>query len=273
MKKFLFHKFSEKNHYSMRKLQSHAFYEIYFLTKGDRTIFINNEIFKIQSDTIVCIPPFRMHKTEGGPFERTNMFVSSDYFSEEEHKLLLSVSDYGPIKLTEQESKRVREFYSQISRYDAESENVDSSIVHALIISLFVYLKTIVTKQMRPSNTFQHAQLPQELIRAIKYIDENVDKDLSASTLAEMLFLSTGYFCKLFKKHLQVPLSDYVLNLRISKAKKLLSDTALDMETISEQTGFSSANYFSLIFKKKTGVSPLNFRKEQTSELHKGLKR
>lgn len=271
MKKFLLHKFAEPKNYSMRKLQSHSFYEIYFLTKGERTIFINNEVFKIQNDTIVCIPPFRMHKTEGGPFERTNMFIASDYFSQAEKELVLSVSDYGPIKLSEPESARVKELYTYILEYD-QGQN-DSTIVHSLVISLLVYLKSIVKKSLRKVTSFGKTQLPQELIKIINYIDQNVDKDLSAGKLAENLFLSTGYFCKLFKKHLQVSLTEYVLNLRIAKAKKLLSDTDLTIEKVSENTGFSSANYFSLIFKKKTGVSPLNFRKEQTSELYKGLKR
>ena len=54
---------------------------------------------------------------------------------------------------------------------------------------------------------------------------------------------------------------DYVSRLRLAKAKSLLRDENMSVEDVSIECGYSSANYFGLIFKKEVGVSPLNYKK------------
>ena len=58
---------------------------------------------------------------------------------------------------------------------------------------------------------------------------------------------------------------DFLLNVRLNKAKEMLLHTKKSVGDVSEACGFSSANYFGLIFKQKEGLSPANYRKhEQT---------
>ena len=99
------------------------------------------------------------------------------------------------------------------------------------------------------------------MVKALSYIKNNFKTDISASIIAKKLFFTTDYFCKKFKKHFSCSFSDYILNMRISEAKKHLQLTNSKMEDIAESIGFSSANYFSLIFKKKVGQSPQSYRK------------
>ena len=54
---------------------------------------------------------------------------------------------------------------------------------------------------------------------------------------------------------------EYVSRMRLSKAKLLLRDSNKSIEEIATECGFSSANYFGLIFKKEVGLSPLNYKK------------
>ena len=56
---------------------------------------------------------------------------------------------------------------------------------------------------------------------------------------------------------------EYVSRMRLSKAKSLLKDTNKSIEDIALDCGFSSANYFGLIFKKEVGLSPLNYKKSR----------
>ena len=65
--------------WSMYNLHSHPHYEIYFLLKGERSFFLSNSLYTLGEGTLVVIPPYVMHKTEGGPFERFNINVSTDY--------------------------------------------------------------------------------------------------------------------------------------------------------------------------------------------------
>ena len=58
-------------------------------------------------------------------------------------------------------------------------------------------------------------------------------------------------------------ISQYVFSLRIRAAKKLLKESTLPLSEIAKRTGFSDENYFGKIFKRKTGVTPTGYRKQQ----------
>ena len=51
----------------MSDLHSHNHYEIYFLVKGERSFFLSNKMYNLKGPVIIIIPPYVMHKTEGGP--------------------------------------------------------------------------------------------------------------------------------------------------------------------------------------------------------------
>jgi quercetin dioxygenase-like cupin family protein len=55
--------------WSMNDLHSHSHYEIYYLTKGSRTFFLSNSLYRLTAPILIIIPPHVMHKTEGGAFE------------------------------------------------------------------------------------------------------------------------------------------------------------------------------------------------------------
>jgi AraC-like DNA-binding protein len=76
--------------------------------------------------------------------------------------------------------------------------------------------------------------------------------------------LAIGYskFRKLFKRSTGKSPNQYHINLRLDKAKELLSTTNLNVTEVAYQLGFDSVFYFSRLFKKKNGVSPKSFREK-----------
>lgn len=93
-----------------------------------------------------------------------------------------------------------------------------------------------------------------------KYISENVDKDVSLNRLAKMVFLNPTYLSRLFKNATGGTITDYLLIVRIEKAKQLLTDSDKKVQEISAAVGIDSPVYFSRIFKKSTGYTPQEFR-------------
>lgn len=93
-----------------------------------------------------------------------------------------------------------------------------------------------------------------------KYIDNNLDKPLSVSDLANQAFLSIAYFSKQFKKNTGVGCNYYIMCKRMEKAKDLLNKTNLKVSNIANEVGYKDINYFSLAFKKYTGMSPMEYR-------------
>ncbi|WLR50135.1 AraC family transcriptional regulator [Bacillus tianshenii] len=100
----------------------------------------------------------------------------------------------------------------------------------------------------------------ENLQKCIEYISSNYHEDLSIKKVANKVHLSHTYFSRLFKKELGISFVEYVTNVRIKRAKWLLSHTNDTIEAIAAQVGFNTPNYFSSIFKKHVGVSPSEYR-------------
>ncbi|PFM79854.1 DNA-binding response regulator [Bacillus sp. AFS077874] len=100
------------------------------------------------------------------------------------------------------------------------------------------------------------------MILAREYIAHHFIEDLSLEQVANYLKLNPVYFSKLFKKQTGETFSDYLMNLRINKAKQLMEKRELNLKEICYQVGYNDPNYFSRVFKKCTNESPKEYRKK-----------
>lgn len=96
--------------------------------------------------------------------------------------------------------------------------------------------------------------------QVVTYTDEHFPENLTLDFIARTFSIHPAYFCKLFKRTMGTTYIDYLTHCRIRRAKELLKNTDLPNYLIAEQTGFQTPEYFSKIFKKKTGVSPKEYR-------------
>lgn len=101
--------------------------------------------------------------------------------------------------------------------------------------------------------------------KAKMYIEHKIKENISLDSISSFFHLNKVYFCTKFKQETGIGFMDYVQKTRINKAKILLSNRFLSVEEISQECGFSSAGYFSSVFKKMEGVSPTKFRKEHSN--------
>jgi two-component system response regulator YesN len=96
--------------------------------------------------------------------------------------------------------------------------------------------------------------------QAVDYVHAHFAGPLTLQQVADHVFLSKNYFCLLFKKHTNQNFIDYVIDLRIRKAKELLKTTDLRIYEVAESAGFNDVKYFSKLFKKMTTASPGEYR-------------
>ena len=81
------------------------------------------------------------------------------------------------------------------------------------------------------------------------------------TALAAKYNLSTGRLSTLIKETLSVTFSDYIVSLRMQKARELLRDDSKSIEQIAEMVGYNDYFYFTKVFKKYQGISPSKYRK------------
>ncbi|WP_339312839.1 helix-turn-helix domain-containing protein [Paenibacillus sp. FSL M7-0896] len=94
----------------------------------------------------------------------------------------------------------------------------------------------------------------------VKYIEQNYPSDLSLQEMAGKFQVSREYVSRRFKQEYGINFSDYIVSVRIEKAKLLMQNPGLKLAQISEMVGFHDVKYFSKVFKKHTGHSPKDYR-------------
>lgn len=97
--------------------------------------------------------------------------------------------------------------------------------------------------------------------KAIRYMNDNYNSDIDVENIAKVINIHPGYLHRIFKINTRETVMDYLRRLRISKAEVLLQYTDMPIIDIAENVGISSRQYFSYFFKKYTGVSPAQYRK------------
>ena len=106
---------------------------------------------------------------------------------------------------------------------------------------------------------------------ARSYMEEHyMDSSLSVEMLADIAGLSPAYFGKLFFTTVHVSCNDYLMELRLRKAAELLAETQDTVSTISQAVGINSTNYFYIVFKKKYGCTPVQYRRQIKEEQENG---
>lgn len=96
--------------------------------------------------------------------------------------------------------------------------------------------------------------------RAMAYIREHYSEDITLKKLSEEVYVNPMYLSRLFKEKAGISYIDYLTEIRIDNAKRLLNDLSLRIYDIAEMVGYESRKHFGKIFKDHTGMSPKEYR-------------
>ncbi|MCR5217145.1 response regulator [Treponema sp.] len=99
------------------------------------------------------------------------------------------------------------------------------------------------------------------IFKAKKYIEENyADQNTTLTTVAQEVAMSPNHFSTIFSQECKTTFIEYLTDVRIENAKKLMRETDMKGYDIAYECGFSDPHYFSYIFKKNTGLSPREYK-------------
>ena len=129
------------------------------------------------------------------------------------------------------------------------------NILHTL--SLCTGARTLATTSYAKVNIEDDSR---RILRVKKYISDNYMYELRLKSLADLANMSESAFCRFFKLHTGRRLSDYIIDIRLGYATRLLIDTTETIAEISFKCGYNNMSNFNRIFKRKKGCSPTEFR-------------
>lgn len=99
----------------------------------------------------------------------------------------------------------------------------------------------------------------------LDYIDKHMNERLSLQDIGDRFYINRNYICNLFKKNGDTTFSQYLTEVRLKRAKFLLTGTCLSLAEIADKVGFKDEFYFNKVFKKSESVSPGLYRKLKKS--------
>lgn len=109
--------------------------------------------------------------------------------------------------------------------------------------------------------SLSHTPVVSRLDRSIRYIHQNLKKEITLEELAAMEFLGVSRYRELFKETTGMSPGMYITELRITKAQGLLTQCDISISDVAARVGYSDRLYFQRIFKKYTGMTPGEYRK------------
>lgn len=101
------------------------------------------------------------------------------------------------------------------------------------------------------------------IYKAIDYIKSHYMQKLTLEDVARAVFLSPAYFSRVFREETGYPFSAYLNKTRIEESKRLLRNEHINLADIAGMVGYEDQSYFTKVFKKMTGMTPLKFRQSR----------
>lgn len=256
----------------------HSFFEICYVLKGtcSHTIFFENSSAPLQLNTgdILILPPNTRHSLcmnndssvvniliRKSTFESAflnNMisdtilyafFYDSLYFKEGQSYILCHTQD---------DSELVRHFFNiaeEYCNYDTYSRNIINQ-------ELSIFFSKILRNHSDSIDFSGSSSSRLDLIPSIlQYLETNYTIT-NIQDIANHFGFNSSYLSRIFKSSTGITLINALINVRISRAKNLLLVTETSVDQIAEMVGYNDTTYFIRIFKKETGKTPLQYRKD-----------
>jgi AraC-like DNA-binding protein len=98
--------------------------------------------------------------------------------------------------------------------------------------------------------------------RACRFLSEHFGERLSVPQAAQAVYVSPQYLCRLFRRELSTSVMDYLMEIRIDRAKRLLEQTPLPVLEVGKMVGLPDASHFGKVFRRLTGLSPAHYRRQ-----------
>lgn len=249
----------------------HDCYELYYLYSGERYYFIQDKTYHVTSGSFVLIHPNEIHRTGNlGNFGYDRMLI---HFNKELLEDYLAVeASVNPYKNLEEEVHLIslepqeQNFIETLLHIMEEEYNKnnqrENTYIKLTLLQLLLFLNNC--KPNRQDAALTEINSTQKLMfEILGYINNNFSKNITLESISEKYFLSTYYFSRTFKEVTGFHFVEYLNNVRIKEAKKLLLNSTLTITEIASVTGFNSNTHFGRVFKQITGCSPSAYKKNE----------
>ena len=238
--------------------------EISYLERGEQTYIVHGEEYHMRGGDVFVTQPNEPHGTGPYPEGKGVMFWMLLRITPESETLLDLPHNEG-MALIQKLSTLPNHFRGHRSLRETlyrlfEVHGRDAGPLQMLNIRnlLIRYLLDI----SHSAEFEDQSQISPEILEVMRYVRENLERNFMLDDLASRVGLSVSRFKARFKDEVGVPPADYVSRQKVAKAMDLLKKTGMPVTQIATSLGYSSSQYFSTAFRRYTGKTPSQARRE-----------
>lgn len=227
---------------------------LYYILSGTVKVTLNNINYICEENTV-----FYLSKDETAVISNPSSTQKcSIYFITFEFKDDINFSSFNTERFIKDFDNRFLRLFSHIYKIHL-AEGAAYKIKEFSEFSQLIY--ELIVYKLHTDETFR---VDLKISNAVQYIKINYYKNITVNELSKLTGYSISHFRRLFVKSCGVSPQEYMLNYKIKKAKEFLLDEPYKtVEEISELLGMCNPSYFCKVFKKKTGISPHQYKKNK----------
>lgn len=243
--------------------EMHDFWEMIYAKEGSITISEDDKIYELSEGQAVFHKPMEFHRLKCKKGQKAELIIIS--FSAEGE--LIAPLGNGVFELNLYLQQMLFDTLKQInSSFDCSDIPIKSSgknpVEENLSISKLESLLLSVLSEISPSKKQSYSVGAHNYKKIIDVMNQHIDENLSVDDIASLCCLSPSNLKKTFKTYAGCGVIEHFNRLRIIRATEYLRQ-GMSASDISKRMQFSSPGYFSSVFKRETGISPLRYRAEK----------
>jgi AraC family transcriptional activator of pobA len=245
----------------------HNFFFALLITKGSGTHTIDFMEYDVKPGRVFMISPGQVHDfnlsddADGYLFFHTRSFYDSYSPTKkvQDYPFFCSLYNTSLITPSSRHLIRIEELFSEIQEEFAHHYLMKYQRIHVLMEQLYIDLTRIYLPQKHIDS--QNQNYLSKVRKLEDLIDRNFKKIKSPSEYAKKMFISEKHLNRICKECLNKTTSDLIVDRIMLEAKRMLIYTGDSVTEIADQLGYEDHSYFSRLFKKKCGKTPLEFAK------------
>ena len=242
-------------------------YRIFYIIEGNATFICSDKSYPVSSGALIYFRPSTPYYFDG----RVKVIVLNfDMTRNQSNKKTPIPPSKGEDSFNEElvfENDPPRELHDTIiieKAFEIE-EKLQDCLLHYGYPSPFsdaftsAIVKDILCYIAQRADT-QAEETPETVQKIMLYIGQNYDREISNTDISNALGYHPFYLNRIFKKSTGMTIHQAVIGEKMKVAKRLLRETELSVKEIAEESGFSDRSQFCTVFKKHTGITPLEYR-------------
>ena len=235
---------------------THAFTELFYVSRGSGEFLIENQRFSIARDDLVIINPHILHtetSQSAAPLSYYTVGVDGISFSFRDQK------EFQIFNCRKINTDLLFYFHSLFQELDEKKEGYEEICRHTLSI-LIAQLRRITDSGFQLVPSFHPSK---ECAQVKRYLDSNYGEDINLDQLAALSHLNKYYLSHEFTRYYGISPINYLNRRRIEVCKNLLENTDHDISDIAHLAGFSSQSYLAQSFRKSCGMTAMEYRRSR----------